>query len=577
MRVSGKQTKRAVSLLLCLTLLVTMMALALTVRAEEADEIASTAADSITYDSSKELADTSAAGDYIYCKNTAGWSTVYAYMWNKASDGNANAGWPGVKMTNVSGNIWRYQLSTNALDMIIFSENGSNQTGNMEYPGAGYIYDNSSKQWSVYEVQPTTVTPTTVTPTTVTPTTPQPTSGSDTGKTYVYCENEAGWSTVTAYMWISGTETNNASWPGKAMTNIGGNTWRYEVTNSKWDMIIFSNNGADQTSNLNFPGKNAYWFNKTKVWDVYDTNPLRIDSFETDTESPVYDGVAVTLSAAAEGENQSTVYYKFSIKNSSGTTTVLKDFNTANSVQWIPQTAGAYTLIYDFKDAKGNTNNRTKSFVVEDGSSVVAPFIKTVTPFGGDIPNNQNTNIIVSAGGGKTGTNLLFYKYTIKNPSGEIVNTPYYTKNTSYTFKPTVLGLYTATVDVQGSDNKTVQRSYILNSVGSVAPTDPPATEPPVQPTQAATQPPTQPKPTDPPVVPTEPVGTVTLGDADDDGDVTILDVTYIQRYDANIPLPSPLNERNADVDGDEDVTIIDATYIQRLIAGIIKIFPALS
>ncbi|MBQ3329650.1 MAG: starch-binding protein [Ruminococcus sp.] len=99
-----------------------------------------------------------------------------------------------------------------------------------------------------------------------------------------------------------------------------------------------------------------------------------------------------------------------------------------------------------------------------------------------------------------------------------------------------------------------------------IQPTDPPVipTDPPVIPTE-------------PPVIPTEPPVDIVLGDADDDGDVSVLDATYIQRSEANIALPSPLNERNADVDGDEDVTILDATYIQRFVAGIIKRFPAQS
>ena len=103
----------------------------------------------------------------------------------------------------------------------------------------------------------------------------------------------------------------------------------------------------------------------------------------------------------------------------------------------------------------------------------------------------------------------------------------------------------------------------MLNSVGSVAPTEY-ETQPPVQPTDAP------PAPTDAP-----PIGVTLLGDADEDGDVGILDVTYIQRYEASISLPSPLNALNADVDGDEEVTIIDATLIQRFIAGIISKFPA--
>ena len=564
MRLTGKQTKRAISLLLCLAVLVSVLTFALTVRAEELP-VAGT--DSSAYDGSgnltrsKDLADTGANLGYVYCKNTAGWSTVYAYMWIKDSQTN-NAAWPGKAMTKVSGttDIWRYEVTDSSWDMIIFN-NGSSQaqTTDLNYPGAGYIYDNSTKQWSVYELQPTT-TPTQgggTNPTTA----PQPTQGgSTTGKNYVYCENEAGWGTVTVYMWNSTSDT-NAAWPGVAMTNIGGNEWRYEVPKS-FKNVIFSNNGQSQTEDLTFPGKDYMWNNKTKTWSIRDTSPLQISSFATDLAAPQYNGTAITLSAEAEGEG--TVYYKFSVTFGSSTT-VLSDFSTSNKAVWTPQTAGTYTLTYDFKDAKGNLNQRTKEYVIEDGSSVVTPYIKTVTPNGGDIRNGSNVQINVAAGGGKTGTNLLFYKYTIKNPSGDISNVPYYTRTTSYTFTPTALGLHTLTVNVQGSDNKTIERSYVFSSVGSVTPTTPPETQPVVQPTDAS------PAPTQ---APTESSVPVTYGDADGDGDVTILDVTYIQRFMADVPLSKEFNERNADVDGDGDVTIIDATLIQRFMVGLISKFP---
>ncbi|WP_405356698.1 starch-binding protein [Ruminococcus sp.] len=580
MRITGKQTKRAISLLLCLAVLVSVLTFALTVRAEELP-VAGT--DSSAYDGSgnltrsKDLADTGANLGYVYCKNTAGWSTVYAYMWNSATKAN-NADWPGKAMTKVSGttDVWRYEVTNSSWNMIIFN-NGSSQeqTTDLNYPGAGYICDNSTKQWSVYEPQPTT-TPTQgggTNPTTA----PQPTQGgSTTGKSYVYCENEAGWGTVTVYMWNSTSDT-NAAWPGVAMTNIGGNEWRYEVPKS-FKNVIFSNNGQSQTEDLTFPGKDYMWNNKTKTWSIRDTSPLQISSFATDLASPQYNGTGIILSAEAEGEG--TVYYKFSVTFGSSTT-VLSDFSTSNKAVWTPQTAGTYTLTYDFKDAKGNLNQRTKEYVIEDGSSVVTPFIKTVTPNGGDIRNGSNVQINVAAGGGKTGTNLLFYKYTIKNPSGDISNVPYYTRNTSYTFTPTALGLHTLTVNVQGSDNKTIERSYLFNSVGSVTPTTPPETQPPVQPTQASPDPTeAPPAPTQAPPAPTQaptdaPAPTVLYGDADDDGEITIRDVTFIQRFCADIALTSPLNERNADVDGDDEISIRDATFIQRFIADIINKFPA--
>ena len=61
-------------------------------------------------------------------------------------------------------------------------------------------------------------------------------------------------------------------------------------------------------------------------------------------------------------------------------------------------------------------------------------------------------------------------------------------------------------------------------------------------------------------------------GDADGDGEVTILDATAIQRCLVGIRAAS-FNEKAADVDGDGEVTILDATAIQRLLAGLPSAF----
>ena len=60
----------------------------------------------------------------------------------------------------------------------------------------------------------------------------------------------------------------------------------------------------------------------------------------------------------------------------------------------------------------------------------------------------------------------------------------------------------------------------------------------------------------------------ILLGDADNDGKVTIVDATAIQRRLASLPVSS-FNEKAADTDGDGSVTIVDATYIQRFLAGL--------
>ena len=58
-------------------------------------------------------------------------------------------------------------------------------------------------------------------------------------------------------------------------------------------------------------------------------------------------------------------------------------------------------------------------------------------------------------------------------------------------------------------------------------------------------------------------------GDADNDGEVTILDATMIQRELVNITQEGSYRIDNADYDDDGEVTILDATGIQRNLAGI--------
>ena len=441
-----------------------------------------------------------------------------------------------------------------------------------------------------------TVAPTaapTQTPTGGTAPTQAPTQASTdaSGTKVVFCENAADWSSVYVYMWNGDGTVKNKAWPGEPMTNIGGSVWRYEIPGD-YDNIIFNAGGSPQTGDLTFPGSGYIYNNADNVWDIYDTSPLQVSSFTTDLSAPQYNGVDIVLSAEASGVG--TVYYRFSVTGN-GNTVVLSDYGLQNTVVWTPLSAGAYTILYEFLDTAGNTNSRTLSYTVEDGLSSVSPYIKRVTPGGGEIQRSSAVNLSVSAGGGFTGTKLLFYKYTVKDARGTIVNVPYYTLNSTYTFVPAATGDYTVTVSVQGSNNAVVERTYAYTSVDSLTPTETPTqaptqaptqkpTEAPTQaptqaptaaPTQAPTQKPTQAptqKPTEAPTqAPTE--APVLKGDSDDDGVVTIIDVTFIQRHMLALKLPRPINLRNADVNGDDEVDLIDVILIQRYLLGIIGEF----
>ena len=58
-------------------------------------------------------------------------------------------------------------------------------------------------------------------------------------------------------------------------------------------------------------------------------------------------------------------------------------------------------------------------------------------------------------------------------------------------------------------------------------------------------------------------------GDADSDGEVTILDATRVQRYLAGLAGEAEIDKAAADADADGDVTILDATRVQRVLAGL--------
>lgn len=85
------------------------------------------------------------SGKYvIYMKNTAGWEDVYCYMW--VDNSKNNKGWPGIKMTKLSDDIYIY-ATDEEYPNIIFNDGSGTQTGDMKWPGNGYIYDNKTGEW----------------------------------------------------------------------------------------------------------------------------------------------------------------------------------------------------------------------------------------------------------------------------------------------------------------------------------------------------------------------------------------------------------------------------------------------
>ena len=388
-----------------------------------------------------------AVGDTVYCENASDWDEVYCYMWT--DDSNKNDAWPGQKMTKGDGNLWSYQV-TGDWENIIFSNGNDTKTEDLSYLGNGSCFNNQTNAWTTIDAPANPVTSTA-------PTTPKTLESVGSGEYAVYCKNTAGWGSVSIYMWNSDSDKIGA-WPGKPATNIGDDVWMITV-DKEYKNVIFNNGGNTKTLDLAFPGSEYIFNNSTNQWEVYDLTKLRITSTTAEPASPQYTGVEVKLSMEAAG-GEGDLQYQFAADS-----TVISDYSPSNTATWTPTKAGTYTITFSVKDSQGETVEKTLSFVVKDIAAEVKPVVQTVgvTP-----TNSENTEIKkgaaatvdITAGGGNTGTKLLFYKVTIKDPNGNVVNVPYYTTKSQYKFTPAVLGTYEIEVSVQGSDNSTVKRSY---------------------------------------------------------------------------------------------------------------------
>ena len=86
-------------------------------------------------------------GKTIYFTNSSNWSKVNVYTWD-ASGTATNGAWPGSAMTKVSGNVYSYTVSGNAVS-VIFNDGGSNQTSDLTIPTDSKNHYTGSS-WTTY-------------------------------------------------------------------------------------------------------------------------------------------------------------------------------------------------------------------------------------------------------------------------------------------------------------------------------------------------------------------------------------------------------------------------------------------
>ena len=168
---------------------------------------------------------------YVLLKNTSNWNKPTVWAWNTTSNCTAAGKWPGDAMTK-EGEYWKWTLpeGKEKPTQIIFSDNGSNQTGNLTFVNK-QIYD----CWG-NAVQ----------------------GGGDDPSDYwtIYYDNSASnWGTVKVHYWGGASQS---TWPGVDMTSVGNNIYKANVPANTTGLVFNGGTDKQKTGDLNCANGHLY-------------------------------------------------------------------------------------------------------------------------------------------------------------------------------------------------------------------------------------------------------------------------------------------------------------------------------
>ncbi len=164
------------------------------------------------------------------------------YFWN-TNPINVDTNWPGESMTDIGNGWYLYTLDQISCTNLIFSDNGANQTADLNRCGDGWYYNGT---W--YDSNPN--------------------EQSQPEELTVYFKSDS-YASPTVYYWNTSPPTMSINWPGESMISDADGWYRYTFPEITCTNLIFSNSGSSQTSDLN-RCKNGWYYNG--VW--YDNKPL---------------------------------------------------------------------------------------------------------------------------------------------------------------------------------------------------------------------------------------------------------------------------------------------------------------
>ncbi|KAA1247824.1 alpha-amylase family glycosyl hydrolase [Aquimarina sp. RZ0] len=226
----------------------------------------STTINAITYDKEGTASDIvtknyrvgAIEGLHVYFKKPPTWSQVNVHYWNEFPNVLSTSNWPGPSMNRIDNSDWYvYIFEGVESTSLLFNDQGSTKTDDLTRNRDGWYYNGV---W--YDSNP------------------EDTPNQD---LTIYFKSDS-FALPSIYFWQVTPSGLSTAWPGEPMLSDADGWYRYTLSNTTCANLIFSNNGASQTSDLN-RCKNGWFYNGT--W--FDEKPdlLRLNSINPQSSNSI--------------------------------------------------------------------------------------------------------------------------------------------------------------------------------------------------------------------------------------------------------------------------------------------------
>lgn len=360
------------------------------------------------------------------------WAEVYCYIYdsNKVN----NAGWPGVKMTDVGGGYWTYKIpeTFSGTVYVIFNNNSG-----VQYPsGEGLTMQVTEKKLFTNKVLTDLPASSKSLKVTLTPSvvkaginqavklTAKVSDASGTVKyTFLTSDGQA--------LQTSGT-ANSVTWtPTKAGTYIAAVT------------AADSGTSYTATAQITVSGTSTELINQSKI---------------SATSGTVGKAVKITA-VGAGGTTPYTYEYYYKLKTASSWTTLQK-YSTTATASFTPKTAGIYNICVKVKDKNGTI---AKAYF--DYTASASVLTNNSTQSAKSINLGSSITLKGAASGGKAPYTYAYYYRALANENWSTLKG--FSTTASVTFQPKTAEGYKLCVKVKDAAGK-VEKKYMYLSVNSV-------------------------------------------------------------------------------------------------------------